>query len=663
MSGPDRSFDRESLRGRLILMLAAIVAASVIAVGISAVSAFDRAVAPELANRTRLIGTIVRAELQRALELGIPIDAVAGLDAYLKGTLAKFSEVDRITITNVAGRPLASVERAEAESPIPQTGIGSVVSAERADFVLPILEGNNLVGAITVTISPHFVRTRLREVFLDVMVLALIATLVALELALAVTIGSVGKPLDRVLFLLRDQSAGNFLHRIRPGGLSGLSRTSARLNDHAEDLAARMASLPQATRARIEARIAEGLPLRLRLSDFNDIRLALFLFSVATEIASAFMPLYALGADRPVWLSPELAAAAPLVFYLAAIGAVSPFGSALVARFGARQLFLVAVPCAGLSLVGLGLSTGIIAISLWQGAMAVFYAVATVACQEYAIRAAGDRDSAKAVGGFLMVIYGGLFCGSALGGLIAGRFGFAAAFLAGAVLAVLSVILGAASMRGRAGDRVAASEAAEAPRAWSRRWLTPRYIALLLGVSVPMNATMVVFTWYLAPLMLADLGSGPAEIARVIMLGNLATLLLAPLSGRLTESRVGPFALIVIGAFGIAASLLSLGYWSGFWAIAVAVTGVGACQILVETPLYTLAFRITGGTGPGTDLLRVLERVGAIIGLAASAVLLGRIGAEGSLRLLGLAVLAGLLAYAIIDTGARARRGVSGGLP
>ena len=71
------SIDRDSLRSRLILMLAAIVTTSVLAVGFAAVSAFDRAVQPELANRTRLIGTIVRSEIQRALELGIPIDAVS----------------------------------------------------------------------------------------------------------------------------------------------------------------------------------------------------------------------------------------------------------------------------------------------------------------------------------------------------------------------------------------------------------------------------------------------------------------------------------------------------------------------------------------------------------------------------------------------------------
>jgi hypothetical protein len=217
MTAPTRNLDRDSLRGRLILMLAAMVTASVLAVGYAAISAFDRAVEPELANRTRLIGTILRDEIQRALELGIPIDAVAGLDRYLSDTLDKFGEVDRIIVATAAGQPVAVAERPAPASFVAQTGLGDVIAVRRTTFELPILHGNRLVGGITVEISPLFVQTRLRNVFLDVLVLALIATLVALELALAVAVTSVGKPLDRIFHLLGEQGAGNFRYRIRPG--------------------------------------------------------------------------------------------------------------------------------------------------------------------------------------------------------------------------------------------------------------------------------------------------------------------------------------------------------------------------------------------------------------------------------------------------------------
>ncbi|HMA13437.1 MAG TPA: hypothetical protein VKP12_01545, partial [Kiloniellaceae bacterium] len=227
------------LRSRLIQILVAIVTASVLAVGAASIVAFDRAVEPELANRTRLIGSIIRAELQRTLELGIPLDSIAGLESYLDETLAKFQEVERITLSNAQGTAIAVAERPRAASALDQAGLGAVLTFGQSAFVLPIIEGNRLVGGITIEISPRFVQTRLREVFLDVMVIALVATLVALELALAVTVSSVGKPLDRIFRLLAEQREGSFLHRIRPGGLGSLARAAARLNDHAEDLAER----------------------------------------------------------------------------------------------------------------------------------------------------------------------------------------------------------------------------------------------------------------------------------------------------------------------------------------------------------------------------------------------------------------------------------------
>src|SRR3546814_8565632 len=77
---------------------------------------------------------------------------------------------------------------------------------------------------------------------------------------------------------------------MRPGGIGALARAAARLNDHAEDLAERLGALPAELRARaigmMQATVAERRPLRLRLSDINDIRLPLFFFSVSTEIAA-----------------------------------------------------------------------------------------------------------------------------------------------------------------------------------------------------------------------------------------------------------------------------------------------------------------------------------------------------------------------------------------
>ncbi|WP_372624081.1 MFS transporter [Falsiroseomonas sp.] len=656
-SGPGR-FDWKGIGPRLTLALAAIVTVSVLALSQLAVQAFERAVEPELASRTRLVGTIVREAVQRPLERGIPFDALAGLDRYLAETLEKFDEVARIAVATVDGNILAEVVRPAPDSLLRRAKLEGQRPA-LPDYSLPILQGTRLVGTIEVRIRPDLVRTRLRDVFLDVLVIGLVATLVALELAFGLALAMIGKPLRRVLQLLGEQREGHFLHRIRPGGLGALGRVAMRLNDHAEDLAHRLAGLPERLRgslaADLRARIAAGAPRRLRLSDIGDIRPALFLLSVATEIATAFLPVLARGAGRPAWLSPELAAAAPLLCYLVAIAALMPFGGVLVARFGARRLFVWSMPPIALALAGMGFAGSALEIALWRGVIGVFYATATVACQEYALGAEGRAGGSRAFGSYLAVVYAGVFSGSALGGVIAGRFGHEAAFLLGTVLAIAAAVVAGLTMTGRAGAPETPPQAVPPTPAHGRR-PGARAVALLVGIAMPMNAAVAIFVWYLTPLMLAAAGLRTADVARVVMLYYLVTILLGPFVARLAERPAAPLALVIAGGFGSAAALLSLSVWEGVWAVAGATAALGAAHTLIRAPQYVLMLRTTAEGGASAAGLRLFERLGAIAGLAASTLLLRDTGAAESIRMLGLVVLGGAVLFVAIALARPLRR-------
>ncbi len=159
MSSNPRIVDQEGFRTQLAVVLLAGVFASVVAIGAAAVAAFDRAVGPELSNRTRLIGLIVRAEVQRAAEAGIPLNAIAGLDRYLSETLEKFREVERIGVSTSSGQSVAVVERLGAAPILPRADRDEAVAGRQAAFVLPVIDGNRLVGEIRVDISPRAATT------------------------------------------------------------------------------------------------------------------------------------------------------------------------------------------------------------------------------------------------------------------------------------------------------------------------------------------------------------------------------------------------------------------------------------------------------------------------------------------------------------------------
>ncbi|MCM5571572.1 MFS transporter [Burkholderiaceae bacterium FT117] len=670
----------EGLRARLVAMLVALLAAAVLAAGAIAVVTFNQAVEPELAKRTRLIGSVVRTELQRALDVGVQLDAMAGLDAYLAETLSRFGEVERIAVVDAAGRTISEAQRAPAPARLHAAGISMLLSRRQNAQAFPIVDGNRLVGEIRIDTRAGFVESRLADVFLDIVVLAMVAVLMAVELAVAIAVLSVGKPLERIQRLLERQAVGDFLHRIGSGGIGSLGRTAQRLNDRAQDLAERLAALPARVRddvlASREFRIATGRPAMLRLSDVGDIRPALFMFSVATEVSVSFLPVFARAAERPAWLPLEFAAAAPLMAYLVALAVLAPFAGALARRHGPRRLFLASVPPAALALAALGFSDSVPEIVFWRVVMASFYALATIACQEYALRADAGRGATRSIGTFLAVVYAGVFCGSALGGVIAGRFGFGAAFLTGALLAGIAGAIGVVTMRGSAGDPAVAAargEGDEAPAAGAMLTAAgqmragaggaaafrfdPRFVALLLGAAVPMSTATAVFVWYLTPLMLAGAGSGPAEIARVVMLYYLPVVLLGAIVTRWADGRIGPKPLVLAGAGGSGVAMLSLTAWHGFWPTVLAVCAFGICHTLMRAPLYTLADRLAGGSPGARSALRLFERAGAIAGLSASAWFLPLAGPQRSIGAMGVVVLAGIGAYALAEIAGRAHTG------
>jgi MFS family permease len=637
-----------ALSSRLLPMMLALVAATVLAVGSYVVGAFDRAVAPELGKRARLIGFTVRAELQRALDLGGRIDAIGGLERYLDDTLGKFAEVDAIIVRDVDGTMVAAVRRSGS---LPPTGDGGEADTHsgvgRGSERMPILDGNRVVGEVQIDTSPTFVRTRLREVFLDVTAIALVAALVAVELTVLVIGVSVTRPLDRVTYLMEAQRRGDFSQRIRRGGMGGLARAADRLNDHSDDLAERWALLSATSRARLatllDVRIASGRPALLRLSDLSDIRVPLFVFVIATEVAVAFLPVLSLSLARPAWLSAELAAALPLMCYLASAALATPIAGRLCRRFGARRVFLLSIPPTVVSLAALAGATHVAEVALWRGAMAASYTTATIACQVYALGASGEAGSSRPLGAFVAVVYGGVFCGAALGGVVAGRFGFDAALIGGAIVAALAGVAGALLIRGTAGDADRPAPADARPARWKP---DARFIALLLGLAVPMSACTAVFVWYLTPLLLTALGSGTSEVARVVMLYYLAAIAFGPAVTAASDGRVGPRILVTAGATLAGLALLSLSVWSGFWAVTVAIIALGIGHTALRSPLYACARRLDP-SGASLTPLRLAERVGAILGLVACAVALPALGADAGIRALGLLTIVGAVAHGL----------------
>lgn len=647
MSAVDGLPGRTAARN-VVFLAALMIAASLILSGFAALKVFDAAIEPEIEKRANLIGRSVRGEVENALQIGIPFNALAGIERYLSQVMVDFPEVERITLIDMNKVIIADVSRNPGDAPSDAVTL-DVDKKNRNIIISPMLSGNTLVGEIVLQIDKNFVSSKMRNILLDVFVLGLIAVLLSFEMVIWTVSNTIGKPLDRVFIVLNEQASGAFNHIIKEKAAGNLMRIARRLSDRAHDLA--------------ERRGATGQIASIHKAYFSDVRFPLFLYSTATEISGSFLPIYARNSSTLAWLSDDMAATAPLIAYLAAIALVSPFSGLIASRFGGRNLFLFSIPVTALTLIGIGLGQSVVSITLWHGAMALVYALATVACQEYSLGAASKGENAQVLGGYLFVILGGAFCGASLGGVLADRIGIPGTFFFSAGLATFSGVLGYFALSSRI-DRPSAPAGAETDigKVVSGNILfRPRFLSLLAGVTLPINVGNAVFIWFITPLALEAQGAGFADIGRVMMVYYLVPLIVGPSFARLADGRIGyaPFLIAGLAISGIALS--SLFFWSGFWPIAVAVAVFGLGHSMCDSSQYAHAIRIAEDSRlrnarlRGLSALRIFERLAAIAGLVVAAVFLEAVGYVSITVLIGVAMLVGAVIVAAAELGRGAR--------
>src|SRR6185295_897562 len=188
--------------------------------------------------------------------------------------------------------------------------------------------------------------------------------------------------------------------------------------------------------------VDRGRPRVMQFSYLNDVRLPLFLFAAADELPLSFFPLFTRSAENPLrWLDIGVVISLPLVGYLVAIMIGSPYARPLADRFGHRNLLLIAMAPALVGHFGLALSDNVLEIIFFRTLIGFGYAIATLAFQDYVLDLLPKEQRVRSLGFVTAALFGGIFAGTALGGILADRLGASAVFYVSAGLVLTSAIL------------------------------------------------------------------------------------------------------------------------------------------------------------------------------------------------------------------------------
>ncbi|WP_081731693.1 MFS transporter [Mesorhizobium sp. L103C131B0] len=635
---------------RLTALIAVLVLGITVSLGTVAYRSIDESFAPELDKRTRLIGSIANDAIARTLKAGVPLDMMVGGREFFSSLLRDFPEISYFAL--VTNRPILEMGTR------PPTTTSVML---QAGTVVPIVVDNKLVANVVVIKNAGYLSRQFRDLILDLLVVTLVTILLAVELVSVMTNHSLTGPLTRLDYILKLQAAGDFSHRILVSGISAVDRLGQALSLRAERLAAMMAAaqeLPKGTRAvQLEPDfiIPAGRPLIMRFCSLGDVRLPLFLIAAADSFPLSFFSLYVRDSDNPLtWLNPGIVISLPLAAYLTAIVFGSPYARPLAKRFGHRNLFLFASIPAALSNFGFFISTNVLEIIFFCVFSGIGYAFASLSCQDYVIDAAPKEHRAQALGLFHVAMFGGFYAGTALGGVVADRLGERSVFL---VCAVLIVISAAMILRMLPGPTHVSALTEQGGRSKLRQLLGTiadgQFATLLFGIILPQTILDQVFISYLLSLQMNALGASTADTGRLMMIYFLMVILSGSLYGRLPAGRISAVGITVAGALLGGVTLLAAAAVTNGWTMVVAAIGTGLGYGLVSGPQTATVMELAEGrlAHIGSErvlgAVRVMDRIGSVVGLFAIAGVAGSFGYSAAMGFIAILVLAGVGSYLI----------------
>ena len=590
------------LRAQLTALAALALCLGLLWLGWGAHRAGQALIQPVQLAKAAAIARSSASLVEHALAVGIPLDALVGLDTHTSALRRDNPEVADLALLATDGRALHRRSAGAASHAAEASAASTTAPAARA----PVVHAGTHLADVVVVLDPSVLARKLQTTLLDMAFLGAVSLLVALEL-LALALGS--------------------------RGARALAATEARQQRLVH---------PQAQHAPWRSTSAAA------------VRPALFLFMLSEELTRPFLPGWARQLAPQTWgMSAELLAGLPLVLFLAVVALLQWPLAGWSERHGRRAGFLLG---ALLSAIGLALaawSAGYGSFLAARGLSAVGFALVFVSGQGVVIDGSGASDRARSLAQFVRAILVAGLCGPPLGGLIADRWGVPSAFAACSVLALLAASVAWLQLPPErpTAARAAPHPGTAAPGLWANALRQPGLLALLLGCALPAKLLLAALCFYLLPVYLQDSGQGSAMIGRLQTIYPLTMVLLVPLAARLADRWGQRSAFVLAG--GLLAGCSAILAWpagASPTGLALVLLGLGLGQSLSIAPQSALVADFARGAPAGhgagiLGLFRLVERGGSALGPATGALLLPLLGFGPALATIGLGVVGASLAY------------------
>lgn len=385
------------------------------------------------------------------------------------------------------------------------------------------------------------------------------------------------------------------------------------------------------------------------------MRPIIFVCMFAIDLSLSFVPLRLgeLGPDL-LGLPADVVMSLPVSFEMFMVGLAIMLGGFWSERSGWRPLLLTGVCLVTLGNLASGLSTDPFLYIASRGLAGAGYGLLNLSAQLFVL--AHSRPDQRA--GNLATVFAGLFagalCGSASGGLIADRLGYAGAFQIAAVLMLLTgIVLWRALPREHAPLPKAASRPHSIPglRETLAFMTDPRMAALLFLNIVPGAFVTVCLFQFFVPVSLNQGGASPADIGRVTMIFPLVIVYLGPIFGGIVDRSTRKYRHLAVAGLIAAVSVGALMALDGIAAATLAVTLLGLSNAILSNAQGAYALELPAteryGAARAMGIYNVVERLGQVLGPVSLGIIIAVWGRSAGLGVMAIGLAAMSLVFAV----------------
>jgi len=616
------------LVGITFLVLAGIL----VTLALGSIRLFEQTLVPELEAKSAAVSRSLGEPIRRAVEAGIPLQDLVGLESFFALGGQDQPEVRLVRLKTPAGETVYQQEY--------HLDGGPRAAPEPGDLLVenyPIESDKGVVASLDIGVDVAYVSQRLREIYGDLGITALVCLFLVFEVLLVVIALTVADPVRRLSTLMERGEAGGFSHTTPDESSDEIGRFVRAYNGMVERQHARFQRVMQSfdtlgspgfeglgdtvDSLRQHLGAEPGAPAVLREARPNHIRLPLFVFFFATELCRSFLPIFARDLYEPLpGLSYAVAIALPVAAYLFLVAVLTPLAGSLSDRYGNRRLFLMGlVPTA----IGLGLTafaTDLIQLTIYRGINAVGFALTTIAALSYIARTTTSRTRAEGMAIYTAAFVTAGLCGTSIGAILAERVGYGPTFLIAAAIAVLSAGMVYLNLRQDAaptGGRQALTLSD-----FGRVLTSGRFLLLILVAAIPTQMLTTGYLFYGTPMMLNTAGVSTSLIGQVMMVYFIVMIVLGVPIARLAD-RLNRHRLFAVSGLVLAGIASGLPYavtdfdLTVVTAVSVGLVGVAhAMCISSQGAILLQEAEVIGGDRQTASIsaYRVLERIGAVAG-------------------------------------------------